>query len=90
MTFISVVLPFFVLLFLNVYKNERIAALSELAASLGANSRQILWRISFNNIKLGVVGSNLLLFTENPHFDPELNAIQGRNITYVAASVEFE
>ncbi|MBK6264104.1 SusC/RagA family TonB-linked outer membrane protein [Marivirga sp. S37H4] len=38
--------------------------------------------IGFQDIKLGFVGSNLLLFTENPHFDPELNAIQGRNITY--------
>lgn len=39
-------------------------------------------RIGFQNIKLGFVGSNLLLFTENPHVDPELNASQGRNIVY--------
>ncbi len=39
-------------------------------------------RIGFQNIKVGVVGSNLLLFTENPHIDPELNAMQGRNTTY--------
>ncbi len=45
-TFITVVLPFFVLLFLNVYKNERIAELSQLAHSLGATSRQILWKVS--------------------------------------------
>lgn len=32
------------------------------------------------NLKIGLVGSNLLLFTENPHFDPELNAFQDRNI----------
>ncbi len=38
--------------------------------------------IGFSNIKVGIVGSNLLLFTENPHFDPELNALQGRNIVY--------
>lgn len=38
--------------------------------------------IGFKDIKVGVVGSNLLLFTENPHFDPELNALQGRNIVY--------
>jgi hypothetical protein len=36
--------------------------------------------IGFQSIKLGLVGSNLLLFTENPHFDPELNAFQERNI----------
>ena len=39
-------------------------------------------RIGFDNVRIGVVGSNLLLFTENPHFDPELNAFQGRNIVY--------
>lgn len=36
--------------------------------------------LGFESIKLGIVGSNLLLFTENPHFDPELNAFQERNI----------
>jgi TonB-linked SusC/RagA family outer membrane protein len=34
------------------------------------------------NLKVGLIGSNLLLFTENPHFDPELNAFQERNIVY--------
>jgi outer membrane receptor protein involved in Fe transport len=38
--------------------------------------------IGFENIRLGLVGSNLLLFTENPHFDPELNAVQERNVIY--------
>lgn len=38
--------------------------------------------IGFTEIKMGIVGSNLLLFTENPHFDPELNAVQERNIVY--------
>ncbi|WP_289037880.1 SusC/RagA family TonB-linked outer membrane protein [uncultured Zobellia sp.] len=38
--------------------------------------------IGFQNIKLGLVGSNLLLFTENPHFDPELNALQEQRIVY--------
>ena len=35
------VLPFFVLLFLNVYKNERIAELSVLAQALGASKIQV-------------------------------------------------
>ena len=30
-------------------------------------------------IKIGLVGNNLLIFTENSHFDPELSAMQGRN-----------
>ncbi len=45
-TFITVVVPFFLLLFLNVYKNERIEELTELSASLGAKPNQVLWRIS--------------------------------------------
>ena len=46
LTFITVVMPFFVLLFLNVYKNERVSDLSRLAFSLGATPRQITWRVS--------------------------------------------
>src|SRR5690606_12328636 len=46
LTFITLVAPFFVLLFLNVYKNESIEQLSELARSLGASSRQVLWKVS--------------------------------------------
>jgi hypothetical protein len=38
--------------------------------------------LGVENLKLGLIGSNLLLFTENPHFDPELNALQERNIVY--------
>ncbi len=38
--------------------------------------------IGFQRISVGVIGSNLLLFTENPHFDPELSAMQGRNFAY--------
>lgn len=38
--------------------------------------------IGVKNLKIGLIGSNLLLFTENPHFDPELNALQERNIVY--------
>jgi len=45
-------------------------------------SEQFCNRIGFQKIKLGFIGSNLLLFTENPHIDPELNASQGRNIVY--------
>lgn len=36
--------------------------------------------LGFQRIKFGLVGSNLLLFTENPHFDPELNALQETSI----------
>ncbi|WP_300434902.1 SusC/RagA family TonB-linked outer membrane protein [Christiangramia sp.] len=45
--------------------------------------------IGFQSLKLGFVGSNLLLFTENPHFDPELNALQGRNIVYGVEDMSY-
>lgn len=46
LTFVAIVTPFFLLLFLNVYKNERVEALSTLARSLGATPRQVTWRVS--------------------------------------------
>lgn len=45
LTFVTIVMPFFVLLFLNVYKNERLDELSNLANALGANAKQITRRI---------------------------------------------
>tara|TARA_B100001245_G_scaffold236665_1_gene229424 strand:- start:1394 stop:4567 length:3174 start_codon:yes stop_codon:yes gene_type:complete len=38
--------------------------------------------IGFQGISVGAVGSNLWLFTENPHFDPELSAMQGQDLRY--------
>ena len=45
LSFITMIMPFFVLLFLNVYKNERVAELSVLAQSLGANAKQVTRQI---------------------------------------------
>lgn len=39
-------------------------------------------RAKLQSLKIGFVGSNLLVFTENPHVDPELNAFQETNIIY--------
>ena len=50
---------------------------------------QMAKSLGFEKISLGFVGSNLLLFTENPHFDPELNAFQGRNITYGVEDMSY-
>ncbi|HET8735996.1 MAG TPA: ABC transporter permease subunit [Pricia sp.] len=41
LSFIAMVMPFFLLLFLNVHKNERIEELSVLARSLGASAKQV-------------------------------------------------
>lgn len=45
LSFITLALPFFLLLFLNIYKNERVEELSVLAKSLGANKRQITRKV---------------------------------------------
>ncbi|MEX2569644.1 MAG: SusC/RagA family TonB-linked outer membrane protein [Cyclobacteriaceae bacterium] len=45
--------------------------------------------VGFQKIQFGFIGNNLLLFTENPHFDPELNAIQGRNFTYGVEDMSY-
>ncbi len=46
LTFITIAMPFFLLLFLNVYQNERVPDLERLAQSLGATHRQTLIRVS--------------------------------------------
>jgi TonB-linked SusC/RagA family outer membrane protein len=43
----------------------------------------------FQEVKLGFIGSNLWLFTENPHFDPELNAMQETNYTYGVEDMSY-
>lgn len=45
-TFISLLTPFFILLYLNIYKDERIEQLSQLSKALGANKKQIAIRVS--------------------------------------------
>jgi TonB-linked SusC/RagA family outer membrane protein len=35
-------------------------------------------KLKANNMRVGVILNNVLLFTENPNVDPELNAVQGR------------
>jgi len=37
-----------------------------------------LERLGLSTLRLSLVGRNLALWTQNPHFDPELNAMQGR------------
>jgi TonB-linked SusC/RagA family outer membrane protein len=46
-------------------------------------------KIGFESIKVGLIGSNLFLWTENPHFDPELNALQERSITYGVEDMSY-
>jgi putative spermidine/putrescine transport system permease protein len=46
LTFITLVLPIFLLLFLNIYKNERVDELVTLATTLGATRQQAIKRVS--------------------------------------------
>lgn len=46
-------------------------------------------KIGFEKIQVGLIGSNLFLWTENPHFDPELNAFQEQNITYGVEDMSY-
>ncbi|MDR7131814.1 TonB-linked SusC/RagA family outer membrane protein [Algoriphagus sp. 4150] len=39
--------------------------------------RSILGRLPFEDVKISLVGRNLALWTENPHFDPETMAMGG-------------
>ncbi|WP_192350868.1 SusC/RagA family TonB-linked outer membrane protein [Algoriphagus sp. Y33] len=39
--------------------------------------RSILGRLPFEDVKISLVGRNLVLWTENPHFDPETMAMGG-------------
>jgi hypothetical protein len=39
-------------------------------------------RLKASSIKLGFILNNVLLFTQNPSVDPELNAVQGRKYVY--------
>ncbi|WP_236969556.1 SusC/RagA family TonB-linked outer membrane protein [Membranihabitans marinus] len=52
-------------------------------------SEEICAAIGFQSLKLGFLGSNLWLWTENPHFDPELNAVQERNFTYGVEDMSY-
>jgi TonB-linked SusC/RagA family outer membrane protein len=39
-------------------------------------------KIGASMVKFGIIMNNVLLFTENPNVDPEVNAVQGRKFVY--------
>lgn len=51
--------------------------------------QKVVNSIRLQSLKLGFVGSNLFLLTENPHFDPELNALQETNIIYGVEDMSY-
>ncbi len=42
--------------------------------------QSLLKRTGLGEVRVSLIGRNLALWTENPHFDPELNAMQGQNL----------
>lgn len=44
--------------------------------------KNILGKMKINEIRVGLIMNNLLLFTKNPNVDPEVNAVQGRKYVY--------
>ncbi|RYM32838.1 SusC/RagA family TonB-linked outer membrane protein [Brumimicrobium glaciale] len=49
------------------------------------------WVSKFNiqEFKIGIVASNLFTWTENPHFDPELSAMQGTSQIYGVEDLSY-
>lgn len=47
--------------------------------SLGYSLPKKILGNTIESIRISLIGRNLLLFTENPHFDPEVLAVQGQN-----------
>ncbi len=51
------------------------------AVKLGYDlSGQWMSKVGLRSFNVSLIGRNLLLFTENPHFDPELTTMQGRDV----------
>lgn len=50
---------------------------------------EVTSKIGFQGLKVGIIGNNLMLFTENPHVDPELNGVQDRNFTYGVEDMSY-
>ncbi len=46
-------------------------------------------KLGIEKIRLAIVGSNLFVWTENPHFDPELSTMQGRNFAYGVEDMSY-
>ena len=62
LSFITMIMPFFLLLFLNVYKNERVEELSVLAQSLGASTKQVTRRIFLPILIKKILGAHRAVF----------------------------
>ncbi len=46
-------------------------------------------KMKIEEFKISVIGTNLLTWTENPHFDPELSAMQGTQQTFGVEDLSY-
>lgn len=46
-------------------------------------------KMKLNSFKVGVIATNLFTLTENPHFDPELSAMQGTNQVFGVEDLSY-
>lgn len=51
--------------------------------------RALTQRWNLQEVKFGIIARNLLLITENPHVDPELSTLQGRNFAYGVEDMSY-
>lgn len=51
--------------------------------------QKLVQKIHFTGIKLSFIAKNLAVFTENPHFDPELATMQGRNFAFGVEDMSY-
>ncbi len=51
--------------------------------------QRLVQRLRFTSIRFSLIAKNLAVFTENPHFDPELAAMQGRNFAFGVEDMSY-
>ncbi|MGH1337649.1 MAG: SusC/RagA family TonB-linked outer membrane protein [Aureispira sp.] len=51
--------------------------------------QRLVQRLHFTGIRFSLIAKNLAIFTENPHFDPELAAMQGRNFAFGVEDMSY-
>ena len=51
--------------------------------------QRLVQRLRFTSIRFSLIAKNLAIFTQNPHFDPELAAMQGRNFAFGVEDMSY-
>ena len=51
--------------------------------------KQLTTKMKIEELKFSIIGTNLFTWTENPHFDPELSAMQGTQQTFGVEDLSY-